>query len=104
MKKHLIFVLLFIPLMGTMAQSGQWKAYQDITKKFRSDMTPCEKMEIFTQIDSLFGGHIPIYMAEFNYMDNAIKCGDTATFKKMAYRIVRWKGWNPSVFEVYDRY
>ncbi|MBP9991088.1 MAG: hypothetical protein KBT45_06640 [Bacteroidales bacterium] len=104
MKKHLIFVLLFIPFMGTMAQSGQWKAYQDITKKFRSDMTPCEKMEIYTQIDSLFGGHIPIYMAEFNYMDNAIKCGDTATFKKMAYRIVRWKGWNPSIFEVYDRY
>ena len=33
-----------------------------------------------------------------------MQCGDTATFKKMAFRVVRWKGWNPLVFYYTDQY
>ncbi|MBR4197981.1 MAG: hypothetical protein IKQ94_04320, partial [Bacteroidales bacterium] len=86
------------------AQSEQWKAYLDICKQSRADMTPCEKMELYARIDSLYDGYIPIRQQEMNYMEAALQCGDTATFKKMAFRVVRWKGWNPLVFYYADQY
>ena len=39
-----------------------------------------------------------------NYMEAALQCGDTATFKRLAFRVVRWKGWNPLVFYHTDQY
>ena len=86
------------------AQSEQWKAYLDIRKQSRADMTPCEKMELCARIDSLFDGHIPLRPVEMNYMEAALQCGDTATFKRLAFRVVRWKGWNPLVFYYTDQY
>ncbi len=86
------------------AQSEQWKAYLDICKQFRADITPCEKMELYARMDSLFDGYIPVRRVEMNYMEAALQCGDTATFKRLAFRVVRWKGWNPLVFHYVDQY
>ena len=55
-------------------------------------------------MDSLFDGYIPIRLHEMNYMEAALQCGDTATFKKMAFRVSKWKGWNPMVFYYGDKY
>ena len=74
------------------AQSEQWKAYLNICGQLRDDMTPCEKMELYAQLDSLFDGYIPVRQQEMNYMEAALQCGDTATFKRLAFRVVRWKG------------
>lgn len=41
---------------------------------------------------------------DMNDMEAALQCGDTATFKRLAYRVVRWKGWNPLVFYYVDQY
>ncbi len=86
------------------AQSEQWKAYLDICGQFRADMTPCEKMVLYARMDSLFDGYIPVRQQEMNYMEAALQCGDTATFKRLAFRVVRWKGWNPLVFYYTDQY
>ena len=86
------------------AQSEQWKAYLALRDQSRADMTPCEKMDLFARIDSLFDGYIPLRRVEMNYMEAALQCGDTATFKRLAYRVVRWKGWNPLVFYYTDQY
>ena len=86
------------------AQSEQWKAYLAIREQSLADMTPCEKMDLFARIDSLFDGYIPLRRVEMNYMEAALQCGDTATFKRLAFRVVRWKGWNPLVFYYTDQY
>ena len=88
----------------TNAQSEKWKAYSDIVKQFHSDMTPCEKLELYARMDSVYDGNLPDHLQEMNYMEAALQCGDTATFKKMAFRVVRWKGWNPLVFYYVDQY
>ncbi len=86
------------------AQLEQWKAYFDICGQFSTDMTPYEKMELYARMDSLFGGYIPVRQQEMNYMEAALQCGDTATFKRLAFRVVRWKGWNTLVFYYTDQY
>ena len=96
--------LLLTGVVSANAQTEQWKAYLDICKQSRADMTPCEKMELFARIDSLYDGYIPVRKVEMNYMEAALQCGDTATFKRMAFRVVRWKGWNPLVFYYVDQY
>ena len=68
------------------AQSEQWKAYLDICGQFRADMTPCEKMEVYARMDSLFDGHMPDYNNLYNYMISSFLCGDTMTFKKQLVR------------------
>ena len=75
------------------AQSEQWKAYLDICKQFSDDKTPCEKINLYARMDSIFDGYIPVCQQEMNYMEAALQCGDTATFKRLAFRVVRWKGW-----------
>ena len=106
MKKAFLLLATTIALTGMVAkaQSEQWKQYMNISEQFPASMTPCEKKEFFARIDSLFDGQFPSHQAEISYMENAIKCGDTATFKKVAFRVVKWKGWNPYVFEYVDTY
>ena len=107
MKKNKRIILLAVCIMVSLvgnAQSEQWKAYLDICKQSRADMTPCEMMTLYARTDSLFDGYIPVRRVEMNYMEAALQCGDTATFKKMAFRVVRWKGWNPLVFSYTDPY
>ena len=99
----LLAVCIAVSLVAN-AQSEQWKAYLDICKQSRADMTPCEMMTLYARTDSLFDGYIPVRRVEMNYMEAALQCGDTATFKKMAFRVVRWKGWNPLVFYYKDQY
>ena len=41
---------------------------------------------------------------DMNNMEAALQRGDTATFKRLAFRVVRWKGWNPLVFYYTDQY
>ena len=103
-KRIILMAALVVSSFVANAQSEQWKAYWDIRKQSRADMTPCEKMEVYARIDSLFDGYIPVRSVEMNYMDAALQCGDTATFKRLAYRVVRWKGWNPLVFHYVDQY
>ena len=86
------------------AQSEQRKAYLDICKQFSTNMTPCEKINLYARMDSIFDGYIPVRQQEMNYMEAALQCGDTATFKRLAFRVVRWKGWNPLVFYYIDQY
>ena len=86
------------------AQSEQRKAYLDICKQFSTDMTPFEKINLYARMDSIFDGYIPVRQQEMNYMEAALQCGDTATFKRLAFRVVRWKGWNPLVFYYIDQY
>ena len=103
-KRIILLAALVVSSFVANAQSEQWKAYLDIRKQSRADMTPCEKMELYAQMDSLFDGYIPVRQQEMNYMEAALQCGDTATFKRLAYRVVRWKGWNPLVFEYREQY
>ena len=103
MKRILMLCAAMFALVAN-AQSEQWKAYLDICGQFRADMTPCEKMEFYARMDSLFDGYIPLRRVEMNYMEAALQCGDTATFKRLAFRVVRWKGWNPLVFYYVDQY
>ncbi len=103
-KRIILLAALVVSSFVANAQSEQWKAYLDICGQFRADMTPCEKMELFARIDSLFDGYIPVRSVEMNYMEAALQCGDTATFKRLAFRVVRWKGWNPLVFYYTDQY
>ena len=103
-KRIILLAALVVSSFVANAQSEQWKAYLDIRKQSRADMTPCEKMELYARIDSLFDGYIPVRSVEMNYMDAALQCGDTATFKRLAYRVVRWKGWNPLVFYYVNQY
>ncbi len=103
MKRILMLCAAMFALVAN-AQSEQWKAYLDICGQFRADMTPCEKMDLFARIDSLFDGYIPVRRVEMNYMEAALQCGDTVTFKRLAFRVVRWKGWNPLVFYYTDKY
>ena len=103
-KRIILLAALVVSSFVANAQSEQWKAYLDIRKQSRADMTPCEKMELFARIDSLFDGYIPVRRVEMNYMEAALQCGDTATFKRLAFRVVRWKGWNPLVFYYMDQY
>ena len=103
-KRIILLAALVVSSFVANAQSEQWKAYLDIRKQSRADMTPCEKMEFYARMDSLFDGYIPVRQQEMNYMEAALQCGDTATFKRLAYRVVRWKGWNPLVFYYVDQY
>lgn len=103
-KRIILMAALVVSSFVANAQSEQWKAYLDIRKQSRADMTPCEKMEVYARMDSLFDGNIPVRTQEMNYMEAALKCGDTATFKRLAYRVVRWKGWNPLVFYYVNQY
>ncbi len=103
MKRILMLCAAMFALVAN-AQSEQWKSYLDIREQSRADMTPCEKMEVYARMNSLFDGNIPVRQQEMNYMEAALQCGDTATFKKMAFRVVRWKGWNPQVFYYTDQY
>lgn len=103
-KRIILLAALVVSSFVANAQSEQWKAYLDIRKQSRADMTPYEKMELFARIDSLFDGYIPMRRVEMNYMEAALQCGDTATFKRLAFRVVRWKGWNPLVFYYVDQY
>ena len=41
---------------------------------------------------------------DMNNMEDALQRGDTVTFKRLAFRVVRWKGWNPLVFYYTDKY
>ena len=84
------------------AQSEQWKAYLDICGQFRADMTPCEKMEVYARMDSLFDGHMPDYNNLYNYMISSFLCGDTMTFKKQLVRATDWKCWNSKLIETWD--
>ena len=61
------------------AQSEQWKAYLDICKQFRTDISPYEKMELYARMDSLFGGYIPVRQQEMNYMEAALQGGRGGT-------------------------
>ena len=103
-KRILLLAALVVSPFVVNAQSEQWKAYLDIREQSLADITPCEKTELFARIDSLFDGYIPVRSVEMNYMEAALQCGDTATFKRLAYRVVRWKGWNPLVFYYVDQY
>lgn len=73
----------------TNAQSEKWKAYSDIVKQFHSDMTPCEKLELYARMDSVYDGNLPDHLQEMNYMEAALQCGDTATFKKNVVKL-KW--------------
>ncbi len=84
------------------AQSEQWKAYLDICKQSRADMTPCEKMELYARMDSLFDGHMPDYNNLYNYMISSFLCGDTMTFKKQLVRATDWKCWNSKLIDTWD--
>ncbi len=84
------------------AQSEQWKAYLDICGQFRADMTPCEKMEVYARMDSLFDGHMPDYNNLYNYMISSFLCGDTMTFKKQLVRATDWKCWNSKLIDTWD--
>ena len=86
------FAALVVSSFVANAQSEQWKTYLDICKQFSTDMTPCEKMKVYARMDSLFDGYIPVRQQEMNYMEAALQCGDTATFKKMAFRVVSGRG------------
>ncbi len=79
------------------AQSEQWKAYLDICGQFRADMTPCEKMEVYARMDSLFDGHMPDYNNLYNYMISSFLCGDTMTFKRFAFENI----WNQEDIPLY---
>ena len=103
-KKIILMAALLVSSFVVNAQPEQWKAYMDICKQSRADMTPCEKMELYARMDSLFDGYIPVRQQEMNYMEAALQCGDSATFKRLAFRVVRWKGWNPLVFYYMDQY
>ena len=103
-KRIFLLVVCIAASIAANAQSEQWKAYLDICKQSRADMTPCEKMELYARMDSLFDGYIPVRQQEMNYMEAALQCGDSATFKRLAFRVVRWKGWNPLVFYYVDQY
>ena len=103
-KRIILLAALVVSSFVANAQSEQWKAYLAIRDQSRADMTPCEKMEVYVRMDSLFGGYIPVRQQEMNYMEAALQCGDTATFKRLAFRVVRWKGWNPLVFYYVDQY
>lgn len=104
-KKKFIFFTVFTTVFSiTYAQSEQWKAYMDILKQNHQEKSPCEMVDLYSRIDSLFGGYIPVRRVEMNYMEAALRCGDTATFRKMAFRVVRWKGWNPLVFQYREQY
>lgn len=103
-KRIILLAALVVSSFVANAQSEQWKKYLDIREQSRADMTPCEKMDLFARIDSLFDGYIPVRSVEMNYMEAALQCGDTAKFKRLAYRVVRWKGWNPLVFYYVDQY
>ncbi|MBO7575903.1 MAG: hypothetical protein J6T03_00395, partial [Bacteroidales bacterium] len=81
-KRIILLAALVVSSFVANAQSEQWKAYLDICKQSRADMTPCEKMEHYARIDSLFGGHMPDYNNLYNYMISSFLCGDTMTFKK----------------------
>ena len=65
----------------------EWKGYLEICKQSRPDMTPCKMIELYTRTDSLYDGYIPVRRVEMNYMEAALQCGGTATFKKMAFRV-----------------
>ena len=84
------------------AQSEQWKAYLDICGQFRTEMTPCEKTELYARMDSLFDGHMPDYNNLYNYMISSFLCGDTMTFKKQLVRATDWKCWNSKLIETWD--
>ena len=103
-KTIILLAAFWVFTLVTNAQSEKWKAYSDIVKQFHSDMTPCEKLELYARMDSVYDGNLPDHLQEMNYMEAALQCGDTATFKKMAFRVVRWKGWNPLVFYYVDQY
>ena len=59
-KRIILLAALVVSSFVANAQSEQWKAYWDIRKQSRADMTPCEKMELCARIDSLLDGHIPL--------------------------------------------
>ena len=71
MKRILMLCAAMFALVAN-AQSEQWKAYLDICGQFRADMTPCEKMEFYARMDSLFDGYIPLRRVEMNYMEAAL--------------------------------
>lgn len=100
----LLFICVVIVAFSAHAQTAQWKAYLDICQELQKDTSPCEKVDTYHRIDSLFDGYIPVRLQEMNYMEAALQCGDTTTFRRMAYRVVRWKGWNPLVFYHVDQY
>ena len=83
-------------------QSEQRKAYLDICGQFRTDMTPCEKMELYVRMDSLFDGNMPDYNNLYNYMITSFLCGDTMTFKKQLVRATDWKCWNSKLIDTWD--
>ncbi len=57
-KRAILLAVCIAASLAANAQSEQWKAYLDICKQYRADMTPCEKMVLYARMDSLFDGHI----------------------------------------------
>lgn len=104
MRRILLLISTLFATFSAYAQTEQWETYLDICHELRKDANPCEQVNIYHRMDSLFDGYIPIRLQEMNYMDAALQCGDTATFKRLAFRVVRWKGWNPMVFYYVDKY
>jgi len=65
----------------TNAQSEKWKAYSDIVKQFHSDMTPCEKLELYARMDS-------VYEKNYSYAEtlNQMQEEDQAVRRAFHYR------------------
>ena len=79
-KRIILLAALVVSSFVANAQSEQWKKYLDIREQSRADMTPCEKMELYARIDSLFDGYIPVRSVEMNYMEAALPCERSVIF------------------------
>lgn len=108
MKRKFLFTTLFwfvLPICQGQStkflpQSDKWTQYISIKSKiFNNNLSGCERLGLYNQLDSLYERNLNLYVDDFEHMVYALICGDTAKAKEMAYKVVRWKCWNAGIFE-----
>ena len=95
----LAIIATIIVANGVFAQTPEWVEYCRLRDEINHNDSLSQEaiFRMYCRMDSIYNG-IPAYSDLSGFLKIAVVCNEQEKMKELAFRIVRWKGWDSRLF------